>query len=229
MEDWDRCDNGPVDLESMKGRICYGGFDYGQSCDLTAFAMVFPPPDPEGDFTVYVRHWIPEENAAEHEKTDKVPYRRWRDLGLMSMTPGNVTDQAYVEREMVKLTNEYAVRIIGYDQWHAEQLAISLRDKHGVNMVKVPQTMAQLTGPAHLLYKLILSGRLRHGGDPCLRWQAGNVEAYEGPNEQLKLNKASDKRRIDGIMAILNALKLYQIDESKGCVYDDRVIIELDL
>jgi len=41
MDKWDAC-GGPVDIESLKGKECYGGLDMSSTEDLTAFVLVFP-------------------------------------------------------------------------------------------------------------------------------------------------------------------------------------------
>ena len=41
MDKWDRCAF-PVDAESLRGRICYGGLDLSSTTDVTAFVLVFP-------------------------------------------------------------------------------------------------------------------------------------------------------------------------------------------
>jgi len=227
-DDWDACDQTPVELSDFEGRPCYAGFDYGQTNDLTALALVFPPSEPDGVFAVKCINWIPSEDAEARENQDKVPYRRWAKTGIVRITKGNVTDQNVIEADIVELTKSLSIKVIGYDKWHAEQLAIKLRDVYGMNLVIVPQTMAHLTGAAKLLQKLILSRRIQHGGDPCLRWQIGNVAAYEGPNEQIKLNKAGRSKRIDGVVAILDALCLYLLDADTGNVYDTDDVLTLD-
>jgi phage terminase large subunit-like protein len=42
---WDAC-AGPVDLEALRGRPCFGGLDLSTTTDVTALAWVFPPEGP---------------------------------------------------------------------------------------------------------------------------------------------------------------------------------------
>ena len=48
---WDAC-AGPVDLEALRGRTCFGGLDLSTTTDVTALAWVFPP---EGDDGLWYR------------------------------------------------------------------------------------------------------------------------------------------------------------------------------
>ena len=49
-------------------------------------------------------------------------------------------------------------------------------------------------------------GRLRHGGNPILTWNASNVRARPGDAGERKLTKAKSIGRIDGIVALTMAL-----------------------
>src|SRR5262249_51239688 len=67
------------------------------------------------------------------------------------------------------------------------------------------QTLAALTAPTKALETLVLQGRLRHGGNPILRWNASNVTVEQDSNENLKVSKKRSTERIDGISALVNA------------------------
>lgn len=226
MEQWDKCVGVPFEDEDLAGRVCYGGLDLAISRDLTALSLMFP--DEDGGFTVRVWHWIPAENAREREQRDKVPYREWAKAGCVEMTPGNVTDHEYLIRSILEMKERFDLRSIGFDPWQARSMAARLKEQHGVEMVEVPQGIVQMSEPSMQLYKLIMGGKLRHGGDPCLRWQAGNVEVRVDVNGNLKPLKSNDANRIDGFIATIMALKLAMLDNKAGCVYDERGLIELE-
>ena len=61
MEAWDKCAF-PVDPETLKGRICYGGLDLSSSTDITAFVLVFLLWMKIDKYFVLPFFWIPEEN-----------------------------------------------------------------------------------------------------------------------------------------------------------------------
>ena len=226
MDDWDKCGLDKFDLADLDGRKCYGGFDLGISRDLTALALVFPDDD-EG-VTVAVWHWIPEVDAREREERDKVPYREWARAGLVEMTPGNVTDLGRIENRILELKERYQIQSIGFDPWKAEVWAAKMQEKHGMAMVKIPQNIKAISEPAENFHRLVLSGKLRHGGNPMLRWQAGNVEVYIDPNDNVKPKKSSESNRIDGIIATIMALKLALLDNQGGSIYNSRGPIVLD-
>jgi phage terminase large subunit-like protein len=73
MAAWDAC-AGPVSLELLRGRPCFGGLDLSTTTDVTALAWVFPPEDEDGLWHVLSRYFVPEENLRKRTERDRVPY-----------------------------------------------------------------------------------------------------------------------------------------------------------
>ena len=71
------------------------------------------------------------------------------------------------------------------------------------------------------LYKLLLEGKIIHGGNPVLRWMAGNVVAEIDAAENLKPSKKKSTEKIDGIVAWIMGLDRAIRHEQQGSVYDD--------
>jgi phage terminase large subunit-like protein len=66
-------------------------------------------------------------------------------------------------------------------------------------MVAFGQGYASMNWPTKKLEEVVLSGRLRHGGNPVLRWMAGNVSLETDAAEKWKPSKKNRRERIDGI------------------------------
>lgn len=189
--------------EPLAGSGCYGGLDLASVRDLTAFLLLFLADD--GLYDVLVWFWCPEEGVRERSKRDGVPYEDWVRDGFLIATPGNVTDYAFVKAKILDLAETFAIGEVGYDRWNATQLAVELV-QDGAPMIAVPQTSAGL-GPAwREIDKLILEGKLRHGGNPILRWMAGNVEVETDAAGNQRPSKAHSSERIDGMVALDMAL-----------------------
>jgi phage terminase large subunit-like protein len=54
--------------------------------------------------------------------------------------------------------------------------------------------------------QLVTSGKIMHGGNPVLRWMAGNVQAKLDPAGNIMPDKSKTIGRIDGIVAGIMAL-----------------------
>jgi phage terminase large subunit-like protein len=190
-------------IEIPKGIGGYGGLDLASVKDLTA--LVFLWQAEEGWYDCQCWFWCPENGIVERSRRDGVPYADWARDGYLTPTPGDVTDYSFVKAAILKLADEAALADVGYDRWNATQMAIELMQE-GATMTAIPQTHAGL-GPAwRELEKLHLEGRLRHGGNPILRWMAGNVEVETDAAGNQKPSKVHSAERIDGMVALDMAL-----------------------
>ena len=70
-------------------------------------------------------------------------------------------------------------------------------------------------------HKLMLEGKIIHGGNPVLRWMAGNVVAEIDAAENIKPSKKKSTEKIDGIVALIMGLDRAIRHEQQGSVYDD--------
>lgn len=200
LEDWDECGDLPCPAQ---GAVCYAGLDLSSTTDLTAFVAAFP--DGAGGYDVLPMFWIPEENIQEKADRDGAPYQAWVDAGYVQTTEGNITDYDQVREYIREFATEYQLREIPFDRWNATQLATQLT-ADGATLVQFPQGFSTMNEPARLLESLILTRRIRHGGNPVLRWMMANVAVKAGPNDTIRPVKGNERARIDGIVALVMAL-----------------------
>lgn len=195
----------PVDLA---GRECWAGLDLATTFDTTALALMFPLDD--GTFWVEPHFWIPSDNAHQRERRDKVPYLTWHRQGHLHMTEGNVTDFEVVRRDINALATKYRIRGIGLDPWNSAQLGQQLQGD-GLVMQHFRQGYASLSGPSKQLENWVVSGKLLHGEHPVLAWQAANVTIQtDSAAGNIKPSKAKSTERIDGVVALIMAIGLWQ-------------------
>jgi phage terminase large subunit-like protein len=166
---WDACDRISTDLD---GKECYGGLDLSSTTDLSAFVLVFPGED--GKFDVLPFFWVPEEGAKRREHGDRVPYTQWIRDEFIEATPGEAIDYDRIRTKIKELAERYQIQSIAIDRWNATQLSMQL-DGDGFEVVAFGQGYASMNWPTKKLEEVVLSGRLRHGGNPVLRWMAGNA------------------------------------------------------
>ncbi|MBV8780745.1 MAG: terminase large subunit [Phycisphaerae bacterium] len=206
LAQWDNC-GGAVSEELLRGRTCYGGLDLSTKFDLTAWVLVFPPNDEDELYRVLPRFFVPADNAREREKRDRVPYLTWERQKLVTATEGNVIDYAFIEAQILKDCGMFDVRQVAYDPWNATQTAIHLQDEN-VKMIEFRQGYRSMSEPAKELERLVISGKLAHGGNPVLRWMASNTMIESDPAGNIKASKAKSTEKIDGIVASIMALGL---------------------
>ena len=218
--DIDEWDHNAADPEIPDGAYVYAGLDLASVRDLTALIILFR--DAAGEHHIECRFWCPEDGIEHRSRVDGVPYADWVRDGYLVATPGNVTDYGFVRAEVLALAERWQIVDIGADRWNATQLATDLM-QDGATVQFVPQTGLGL-GPAwRELERLMLDGKLRHGGHPILRWMAGNVEVVTDAAGNQRPDKGRSSERIDGMVALDMALgrAMAHLDEAPS-VYVDR-------
>ena len=212
--------NIPIVLESLSGRECYAGLDLSSTSDITAFVLVFPPRNESEKYIVVPHFWLPRDTLDLRVRRDHVPYDVWERMGLFHVTEGNVVDYNFVRKTINELHTMYNIKEIAADRWNATQL---ITDLIGDGFTVVPMGMGfkDMSPPMKELYKLLLNGQFIHGGNPILRWMAGNVVAEIDAAENIKPSKKKSTEKIDGIVAWIMALDRCIRHEMQGSVYDE--------
>jgi phage terminase large subunit-like protein len=209
MAAWDAC---AAPTEPVLGRACFGGLDLSSTTDLAAFALLLP----DGNaYDLVLRFWLPEAGIVERERRDRAPYREWARLGHLTLTEGNVIDYQTIKAAVLETVGRARVRAIGFDPWNATQLIVEL-GQEGVPCEPVRQGYASLSAATKELLALVVAGRIRHGGNPVLRWMADNVMVTTDPAGNIKPDKSKRTQRIDGIAATVTALARAMASEGDG-------------
>jgi len=207
-------------LEDLRKEPCYAGLDLSSTTDISAFVLKFPR---TGDALGWF--WIPEDEMEKRERRDRVPFSAWVRHEYVEATPGNVIDYEYIRQRIKQVASEFrGLREIGYDPWNATQLAIQL-EEDGFNVVPVRQGFQTLSPAAKELEREIMSGELKHGGNPVLRWMAANVVLAIDPAENIKPDKAKSAERIDGIVALCMAISRQIQGEDDTSIYETRGLL----
>jgi phage terminase large subunit-like protein len=216
--------NAPIDLASLRGRECYGGLDLSSTGDITALVLMFPPRDETENYICLPYFWVPEDTIPLRVRRASVPYDTWVKQGYMNATEGNVIDYNYIRKFINDLYKIYNIREIAVDRWNATQLIIDLTDD-GLTMVPFGMGFKDLSAPTKEFYKLMMEGRIQHGGNPVLRWMALNVVVDRDAADNIKPTKAKSPEKIDGIVASIMALDRCIRHQNEESVYDERGIL----
>ena len=213
--------NKPIDMESLKGRDCYGGLDLSSTGDITAFVLMFPPRDETEKYVMLPFFWIPEDTIPIRVRRASVPYDVWYKQGYLNATEGNVIHYGFIEQFIENLGTQYHILEIAFDRWGAVQMT---QDLEGMGFTVVPfgQGYKDMSPPTKEFYKLLMEGRIIHGGNPVMRWMSGNVVVDTDPAGNIKCTKAKSPEKIDGIVAAIMALDRCIRHENTSSVYDER-------
>lgn len=218
MDAWKKC-GGPIALESLAGKACYGGLDLASSTDIAVLILDFS--DEEGNHTFLSNFWVPSENMRERGLRDKVDYEVWARQGFITATPGNVIDYAHIRTKVEELAKVFDIKEIAFDRWGAVQITQELTEA-GITVTPFGQGYKDMTPPTKEFMTLLLSGKIRHGGNPVLTWMADNVMVRTDPAGNIKPDKGRSKEKIDGIVAMIMALDRATRNKESGSVFDDK-------
>jgi len=229
LEQWDKCAIA-VNEEELIGKRCFCGFDLSHNTDTTSVVYLFPPDKSCDLYRILLRCYIPEDNAKSREMRDHVPYLTWAREGYITLTPGNVIDHATIKADFERDYQGFDIQEVAFDRWGFEGLRQQFIAE-GVNediFVSIGMGFVSLSAPSKKLEELILAEKLAHGGNPVLRWMAGNTVIETDSKENISPNKKKSRERIDGIVSTIMALgRAITIPEAKPSVYETRGIINL--
>ena len=197
------------ELRPLENRVSYGGFDLGRANDWAAIALVFPVRDwnehKEADETTYdlIAHCFSCQEGAIDWRRE--PYSEWRRSGLVTVSQGNQVDFGAVERKIIEWTRLYSTQTWDYDPTFAGQMGQRLLNNFGIQVHMMYQTCRNYNEPIrHMLSKLELQS-VRHGGDPVLAWQAGNLTIRRNTQDEWMPDKGATTAKIDAMVAALMA------------------------
>ena len=213
--------NEAIDMESLKGRECYGGLDLSSSGDITAFVLVFPPNNGKEKYVILPFFWVPQDTIPLRVRRTSVPYDKWQAQGYLMATEGNVIHYGFIEKFIDDLGKIYNIKEIAYDRWGAVEMTQALEGM-GFTVVPFGQGFSSMSPPTKRFYELLMEGKMVHGAHPVLRWMAGNVVVDTDPAGNIKVTKRRSPDKVDGIVAAIMALdRCIRHEENTGSVYDD--------
>lgn len=208
IDEWKACgmDVAPMDpLREWAGRTCWGGLDLSSTSDFTALAWLFARDD--GGWDLWVQFFYAKGAVAKRASMSEA-VQEWAERGLITLTPGDAVDYAYVAKAVRRGFEAFDVQELGYDPWHAPNVINEpiLADVPVV-MTKVSQYASVMNAPCRKLETLITERELHHYGNPVLRWMALNAVAEVNAYEAMRPAKNKTKDKIDGLTATIIALE----------------------
>ena len=204
LDDWNKNDATPLDDAALAGQECYGGLDLSTKLDMTAFALAFNGDD--GRLSVLLRYWMPEARIQESARGARRFLSQWADEGWITPTPGDVIDYDFIREEIIRLGQKYRIREIAFDPWNATQIATQLGGGDGFTMVETRQGYKNLSEPAKEFEARVVAKKVRHGGNPVLRWNVANAVIRRDANGNIAPDKENATDKIDGVVACIMAL-----------------------
>lgn len=195
----------PLSDYAQREADCYVGVDLSATSDLTCVAYLCPSAD--GRIRFWVDYYLPQE--ALDTKPQKELYKQWYKQGYLKLTPGNVVDYDMILADI--LANRQAglyYHGVAYDSWNATQFAINATGKY-LPMQSFGQNIGNFNRPTKELERLLLGGKVLIHNNPITRFCFRNVSLRTDMNGNQKPDKSRSDNKIDGVIAMLEALGYY--------------------
>lgn len=198
---WRDC-NKPIDINWLKQYPCYGGLDLSATTDLASYRLVW---DLEGWFYTYGWRFVPQVAVDQRTQRGLIPYSSWLEQKLLLTCGQESHDYDFIIETIKGVNKEFNIVTSGYDSWNSSHV-ISKLSEDNMTMVPFIQGPKSYHPAMQMLENRYLKGKVVHGNDPILNWNASNLVARKDVN----MNNAPDKRRskekIDDMVALLMAI-----------------------
>lgn len=214
-EDWMK---GNGDLPDLTGQTCYAGLDLASTSDTSALVLVFPIDD-----KYYIKPFIfvPERQIDRRDQRNESFYFKWASEGHMIITHGNVIDYKYIEKTVLECQEKYNIVSIGYDPYNALQIITKWVEDYDLHVEEYRQGWQTMSEPTKEFERLLIDGKIIHGGHPVLRWMADNAMLIRDTNDNYRVAKGKvSKDKVDGIVAAIMAIgEAIQFREKEQEIY----------
>ena len=192
------------DIEELRGTYAIGGADLSSTLDLTcATLIVFK----KGKIYVLQQYFIPEDTIEEKENDDKVPYKIWKERGLLTTCPGAKINYTAVTEWFIKMHYEYDISPlwIGYDRWGSTYWVDEMKE-NGFQIEQVIQGAQTMSNPMKQLEADLKEKKVIYNNNPILKWCLLNTAIEIDKNDNIRPVKGKkSKERIDGAVSLIDA------------------------
>jgi len=155
--------------------------------------------------------WLPEEGLAEKSRNDRVPYDLWAKNGFLLTTPGRSIEYEFIAYELRDIFNTCNVKALAFDRYNMKFLRPWL-EKAGFSeeelerFVEFGQGFVSMSPAIRELESRLLQKQLKHGNHPVLTMCAANAITVSDPAGNRKFTKQKASGRIDGMVALAQAV-----------------------
>jgi phage terminase large subunit-like protein len=189
-----------LEIEDFAGCPCWVAGDLASKKDLAALVLLFYK---NGSYYVIPRFYAPEVAAEENAK-----YRDFATSGHLTLTPGTMTDYAFIEAEVLDIARRTMLQDVRFDDWQANYLITRLQNT-SIPVVDYNQTVKNMSEPMKEVEARVLSRTLFHDGNPVMTMCMGNVAAKVDAKQNIYPRKESETDpncKIDGAVALIMAM-----------------------
>jgi phage terminase large subunit-like protein len=191
------------DIEELHNTYAIGGVDLSATTDLTCASLIVMKPNDEKKY-VLQQYFLPSELLEQRVIEDKIPYDKWRDRGLLTLSQGNKVNYSDVTDWFLRMLNDYHIHplYIGYDPWNSSYWVDEMKSR-GFSMMEVRQGVKSMSQPMKELGADLMAKKINYNNNPILKWNLTNVSVKRDENDNIRPVKGQNQRqRIDGAVSL---------------------------
>ena len=199
----EKCIDKTLTIEDFENEQCIAAVDLSSKIDIAGLVPLFRR-EIEGlqHYYAFPQFYLPEATAYDPKNKQ---YQGWANAGFLTLTPGEIIDYEWIERDLKELNARFQVTEAPFDKWNATQFATRM-EQEGILMVDFPQNVSHMTAPMKELDAIIRAGRFHMPDNPVLRWMFSNVVAKTDANDNVFPRKEKNEFKIDGVVGCIMAL-----------------------
>lgn len=203
------------DMQEIYNTYAVGGCDLSATTDLTCASLMIRKS--RDDPTIYViqHYFLPQKklDQLDEHNTQEAPYKLWRDRGLLTVCDGNRVDYSAVTEWFCQMRDEHKIDAfkVGYDRALAGYWVDEMK-ANGFEMCAVAQGPFTWSQPMREMGAALADKKVNYNKNPVLVWCLSNTASKKSGVNNIQPVKISDKRRIDGMVSLLNAWVIYVRD-----------------
>ena len=223
LDAWDKCAG---ELSDWKDSDASGaGADLGGRNDLAAIGLCarFRIADtvneagnsiPVYRYELRCRSFIADDTTRD---LTKLPFATWVHLGLIRKSKYAISD---LVATLIDDCQEHEIQTVAYDPYNGQQLGDSLT-KEGIVAARMAQNQSNFNEAIRDFQQLITEGRIRHDGNPLLRWCVSNAIIARDRQDRWMFDKRTSNEKIDPLVAVVMAYRVasLQPERARGSLY----------
>jgi phage terminase large subunit-like protein len=201
MRAWEAASDRTMKREDFADWEWVIGLDLASKVDIAAKAdIAFKG----REYRLFGQFYLPE---AAIEEGANSQYKGWERAGHIIEAGEIETDYQRIEDDVDATMSAANVVQVAYDPGFGWDFSARL-EKRGLPMLAVRASAMEYSEPMKELEAAVISGRLKHDGNPAMSWMVSNVVCHRDAKDNIYPRKEREENKIDGVVAAISALNL---------------------
>lgn len=193
-------------MDDIRGSYAVSGTDLSATTDLSCATLLLMKPGSDKKYALQM-YFLPEDLLEARVKEDRIPYDKWHERDLLTLSKGNKINFGDITDWYMKMHKEFDITPLWnyYDPWCSKYWVEDMENK-GFKMVQCRQGAQTLSQPMKEMGADLGAKIINYGNNPLLKWCLTNTSIERDKNDGIRPIKGKAQRqRIDGAVSLLIA------------------------